>query len=271
MKKILFIAFALSLTVHAGGLNVQCGIPPLVSVVRAVGGDRVQTGSLMSSGQDPHVWSPSPKAVAGVRNADLFLTVGMPFENVVAEKLAAMNPDLRVMDVAEGLAVSGDPHVWMSLPSLSVMADVVEQALSAADPDGAAGYRANRELYQRGLAEAHERVTQKLAPFRGKTFYVYHPVFGFFAKDYDLNQGVVELDGKSPSPKQLLGLIRRAREEDVRVVFVQPQFSDKSARILAERIGGQVVQVNPLAEDTAAVIKQAAVSIAQAYAPRQKP
>jgi zinc transport system substrate-binding protein len=272
MKNRIFILITLlGAITQAAPLNVRCGIPPLTSVVKAVGGERVNVSSLMTGSQDPHTFSPSPKAVAGARAADLFFTVGMPFENTVVEKLKVMNPELQVVNLAEGITASGDPHVWMSLPVLAEMATVVEQALSRADPDGAEIYQSNGKAFQRQLAERHEALKLKLKPFQGVTFYVYHPVFGYFAQDYGLKQEAVELDGKTPSPKQLLGLIRRAREENVRIIFVQPQFSDKSARILAERIGGQVVPVNQLAEDPAAVIEQAAESIAHSYEPRHTP
>jgi zinc transport system substrate-binding protein len=256
----------LALTAQSAELTVQCGIPPLVSVVSAVGGDRVQVGSLMNSNQDPHTWSPSPKAVIEVRDADLFFTVGMPFEQTVAEKLAVMNPALRVVNVADTLNDSSDVHVWMSVSKLSMMSSVIETALSAADPEGALVYKKNRESYEQQLAETHERLKEKLAAVHGKTFYVYHPVFFYFARDYGLNQGVVELDGKSPSPKDLLALINRAREEHVRVLFVQPQFSQRPAKILADRIDGKVLSINPMAENPIDVIEQAADSLAEIYA-----
>lgn len=272
MKKILFTAvYGLFLAAQAAGLKIQCGVPPLAAVVRAVGGERVFVRSMMDGAQDPCVYSPSPKAVAEARDADIFLMAGLPFEAAVAEKLKQMNPGLTVVDTLSGMEISGDPHIWMSLPSLAKIAGEIERALSRADPAGAAFYQERLLKFTRQISARHEAVRQKLDPFRGATFYAYHPVLGHFAADYGLVQQTVELEGKSPSPKQLLGLIARAREEGVRTVFVQPQFSDKPARILAERIGGSVVPVNPLAEDTAAVIEQAAESIAQAYAPRQKP
>jgi zinc transport system substrate-binding protein len=269
MKKIGVIAIAgLAMTVRGAELKVWCGIPPLVSVVNAVGGDRVQVQSLMSSTQDPHTWSPSPKSVAGIRDADLFFTIGLPFEQTVAQKISGMNSMLRVVDAAAGFDTARDPHIWLSLPNLSALAGVVSDVLAEADPAGEPFYRQNCAVYQQRLQAKNVHLKQMLEPLRGKTFFVYHPVFGYFASDYGLKQGVVELEGKSPAPKQLLALINRARDEQVRVVFVQPQFNDNPARILTERIGGQVVPVNPLAEDTVAVIEQAAESIAHVYAPR---
>jgi zinc transport system substrate-binding protein len=231
-----------------------------------VAGGRAQVQSLMNSSQDPHAWSPTPKAVVSLREADLFFTVGMPFEQTVAQKLAGMNSGLRVVHAAKALDTASDPHVWLSLPNLSIIAGTVCDALTAADPAGAAVYGTNCALYQQRLEEKHAQLKQMLAPLKGRTFYVYHPVFGYFARDYGLQQGVVELDGKSPSPKDLLGLIHRAREEQVRVVFVQPQFNQRPADILAGRIGGKVVPLNPLQENPVEVLAQAADTLTQSYA-----
>jgi zinc transport system substrate-binding protein len=220
----------------------------------------------MNSAQDPHTWSPSPREVADARDADLFFTVGMPFEQTVAEKLAAMNPDLRVVNPARNIESAGDPHVWLSLINLATIAEAIEQALAAADPDGTELFRANRTAYQQMLQETHEQLTHRLEPLRGTAFFVYHPVFGYFARDYGLCQGVVEIDGKSPSPKALLSLIHQAREEQVRIVFVQPQFSRRPAEMIAGRIGGKVVPINPMLENPVAVIVQAADTLTEAYA-----
>jgi zinc transport system substrate-binding protein len=253
---------------QAAPLTVRCSIPPLVSVVNAVGGERVQVQSLMSSAQDPHTWSPSPREVADARDADLLFTVGMPFEQAVAEKLAAMNPDLRLVNTAQGLERESDPHVWLSLTNLAVIAESIEQALAAADPDGAALYRSRRMVYQQMLQKKHEQLMLRLAPLRGTAFFVYHPVFGYFATDYGLSQGIVEIDGKSPSPKALLNLIHQAREKKVRAVFVQPQFSQRAAEIIAGRIGGKVVPINPLGDDPVAVLMQAAQELEAVYGDR---
>jgi zinc transport system substrate-binding protein len=78
---------------------------------------------------------------------------------------------------------------------------------------------------------------------------VFHPAWGYFADTYGLEQVPIEIEGKDPKPAQLRELIEHARENDIKVVFVQPQFSTKSAELVAREIGGQVAFANPLAED----------------------
>jgi zinc transport system substrate-binding protein len=202
--------------------------------------------------------------VARARDADLFLTVGMEFELAVQGKLASLNSNMKTLDLAETVEKGGDLHVWLSLPLLSHMAERLEQELVRLDPDGQSVYRQNLTSYQERLASLDGALKKRLAPLRGTRFYVVHPAFGHFASDYGLKQAAVEVDGKSPTPKQLLSLIRRAREENVRVVFVQPQFDQRPAKMIADRINGRVVELNQLDEDPIGVIQTAAEEIERA-------
>jgi zinc transport system substrate-binding protein len=265
MKKLfLMVLVGVSLMARAADLNVWCSIPPLMSVARAVGGERVTVSCFMDGSQDPHSFSPSPKTVARAREADLFLTVGMPFETVVQERLRALSSGMQTLNLAQNVDHKGDMHVWLSLRLLSQMSAELEKVLSEIDPDGRAVYQSNLKQYQAKLDLAHQQLRERLEPLRGTSFYVYHPAFHHFAEDYGLRQKAVELDGKSPSPKQLLSLIRRAREENVKVIFVQPQFDRRPAQILAKKIGGRVVELNQLEADPVNVIQQAAQEIEHA-------
>jgi zinc transport system substrate-binding protein len=78
---------------------------------------------------------------------------------------------------------------------------------------------------------------------------VYHPSWGYFAADYGLNMISVEIEGKEPSAQDLTELVDLAKEKDVKVIFVQAQFSTRSAEVLAQEIGGEVVAVDPLAKN----------------------
>ena len=87
---------------------------------------------------------------------------------------------------------------------------------------------------------------------------VFHPAWGYFAHAYGLKQVPIEIEGKDPKPAQLKKLIQHARENNIKVVFVQPQFSTKSAKLVAREIGGQVAFADPLAEDWMANLREVA-------------
>ncbi len=87
---------------------------------------------------------------------------------------------------------------------------------------------------------------------------VFHPAWGYFADAYGLQQVPIEMEGKDPKPAQLKSLIQHARESDIKVIFVQPQFSTKSAQLVANEIGGQVVFADPLTADWLANLREVA-------------
>lgn len=164
-------------------------------------------------------------------------------------------------------AGDADPHVWLNPRNARAMAAAMARAFAAADPDHADEYRRNLAALQDDLDRLDARIARALAPLKGKEFLVYHPAFGYFAEAYGLRQVPVEIEGKEPSARQLADLVARARAGGIRVVFVQPQFSAKSAEALAAAIGGAVVPMDPLARDYAANLADVADKIRKALAP----
>ena len=160
-----------------------------------------------------------------------------------------------------------DPHVWLSPVNLIIMATAVEQALAEADPVNSASYEQNRKQVEEELTQLHQDLARILAPHKGASFYVFHPSFGYFANTYELKQYAVEVEGKTPTPRQLSRLISRAKKEGVKVIFVQPQFDSSSGQVIAQAIHGEVVPLNPLAEDVAANLRLIAERINSALSP----
>ena len=78
---------------------------------------------------------------------------------------------------------------------------------------------------------------------------VFHPSWGYFAHAYGLTQMAVEIEGKSPKPKELIGLINEAKEEKIKAIFTQPEFSDSMAKVMASELHIDVIKVSPLAEN----------------------
>jgi zinc transport system substrate-binding protein len=148
---------------------------------------------------------------------------------------------------------------------LKTQARTVAEALIEADPDNADAYRANLAALVKRIDAAHQRVAEQLAPHAGETLFVYHPAFGYFAEAYGLHQEAVEIEGKEPSPRELQRLVGEAKSDGVRVVFVQPQFDQRSARVVADAIGGTVKPLDPLAHDVIANVETMAVTVAEAF------
>ena len=102
------------------------------------------------------------------------------------------------------------------------------------------------------------------APDSTRRFLVFHPAFGYFTDAFDLQQRSVEIEGKAPTPRQLNRLIKDARAAKVKILFVQPQFDQKSARAVASAINGVVVRLDPLESDVLSNFQKIADEIEEA-------
>ncbi|MCA1944353.1 MAG: zinc ABC transporter substrate-binding protein [Desulfovibrio sp.] len=141
-----------------------------------------------------------------------------------------------------------DPHLWTSPRLVMQMAKTMAAALARKDPANAATYQANLDAFLKDVQALDDELTQLFAG-KGGRFMVYHPAWGYFARDYGLTQVSIELDGKEPSARELKNIIDEAKHAKVQLIFVQPQFSMKAAQTIARDIGAQVVPADPLAQD----------------------
>ena len=152
-----------------------------------------------------------------------------------------------------------DPHVWLSPPLVMVQARNILRALEIVDPVNRSAYERNYRDFIMELVVLDEEL-RKI--FAGKKedleFMVFHPAWGYFANSYGLEQVPIEIEGKEPKPAELKDIIEHARERDIKVIFVQPQFSSESAETIAQSIGGQVAVVDPLAADWADNLREVA-------------
>jgi zinc transport system substrate-binding protein len=159
-----------------------------------------------------------------------------------------------------------DPHIWLDPSLVKIQVAHIRDGLSAMDPQRADLYAANAAAFENELGKLDREIRSLLAPIpqEKRTFLVFHPSWGYFAKAYGLNQVSIEVDGKEPSPGDLERIIAFGKESGARVVFVQPQFSQKSAAVIAKQIGATVVHLDPLAADWAENMRSAAHALAEA-------
>lgn len=252
-------------------LSVFVSIPPQQYMVERIGGEHVTVHVLVHNQQDPHTFEPLPKQIMRLSQAKVFFIIGFPFETALINKIHAIAGSLKIIDTgkdvkkvpmegAHGLEDTGntpvhdhagepDPHIWLSLPLVKIQAQAIAAGLEQIDPAHTADYEHNLSVFLKDIDDTHKRITQMLTPYKGRSFYVFHPSFGYFARDYGLQQEAVEIEGKVPTPKQLAYLIEKAKAENIRIIFVQPQFDKKSVETIASSIGGRVVPLDSLEKD----------------------
>jgi zinc transport system substrate-binding protein len=247
-------------------------ILPYASFVERIGGDFVHVEVLVKPGSNPHLFEPTPRQMVALGEADVYFGIGFPFEERIMKKVKGANPNLLFVKTDEGISrrpldaplsrieemdahrhehEAGilDPHIWLSYREILVQAKNITKGLSAADPAHEAAYKKNFDRFTDELERVHKRLKKLFEPYRGRSFIVFHPAFGYFADTYGLVQVPIEIEGKSPTPRQIELLIEHARGKNVNIIFVSPQFDKKSAQTIADAIGGAVISINPLEKD----------------------
>jgi len=268
----------------AGTVPVVVSIQPQAFFVQHVGGTHVTVEVLVSPGGNPHTYEPTPRQIAALEAARIYFTIDMPFERPLVARIAAAFRDVRIVDTQAGIqrramtdhdehathakqerrADELDPHTWLDPTLARRQAGTIAEALEQADPAHAADYRRNLQGLQAELDALDTELAEALASLKGRRFFVFHPAYGYFASRYGLEQVPVEMEGKEPSARQLADLIGQAKAAGAKVIFVQPQFSTRGARAVAEAIGGAVVPMDDLAGDYVSNLRRMAQAVRQA-------
>jgi len=268
---LLFLGLIACLTLSAGKLTIFVSIAPMLEAVQAIGGPDVTVSQLVPPGSSPETFQPAPKTIASLGKSQTFFTIGVPFEQTLVPKLQASFPKLPIVDGSQGMKFrtfddgGKDPHVWLSISNMMRFADTVAQTLSKLDPENAASYQKRLLEYKALLKKLDDRTREMLAPLSGKSVLVYHPAFGYFLNEYGIEQKAIEEEGKEPSGSELKKTLQEARKMAPPAIFVQPQFSPRTAQTVAEELSCKVVKLDPLPAKLSTGLEAIAAAIAEAY------
>jgi zinc transport system substrate-binding protein len=270
-----------------GKLHVMVSILPQKYFVERVGGEYVDVGVMVEPGASPATYEPKPAQLKALSSAVAYFSIGVPFENAWLDKIAGANQEMMMVDTiagvermpmgahqhhdeegdeeeAEGEQAEGvlDPHVWLSPELVKVQSQAIYEALIELDPAHEAEYKANLDAFIVDVDALEADIRETLSGRKSDKFMVFHPSWGYFARDFGLEQIPVEVGGQEPSAQELAHLIEEAKEEGIQVVFAQPEFSTRDAETIAQEIGGEVLLISPLAPDWLENMRQ----VAQAFA-----
>jgi len=272
----------------ADEIGVVVTILPQVEFVENVGGEKVDVTVMVPLGAGPHTYEPLPSQMKALARAEMYAKVGsgVEFELVWLEKLVSTNKEIVVVDCSTGVQLiqmagnhnhedeepeeehdnpgAMDPHIWMSPLNAKIMVQNICDGLVQVDPGNRAFYEENRDAYLQELTELDQDIREGLSGVTNRRFMVYHPSFGYFAKEYNLTMLPVEEEGKEPTPAGIVHLIEQAKEDNIKVIFASPQFNPRSAEVIADEIGGSVVLIDSLAGDYIANLRTVLGELVQA-------
>ncbi|TDO03921.1 metal ABC transporter solute-binding protein, Zn/Mn family [Sunxiuqinia elliptica] len=284
MKQLFVFVFILAVACTARKTSekdlVTVSILPQKYIVEKIAGDLVDVQVLVPPGASPSTYSLVPSQMKDLSRSKVWLRIGkIGFEDAWHEKIEQGNPDLKVFDtsrMAEWIAaeeeVHGDhvhlhgidPHIWMSPEEVEQVAELTYQALADLYPDKSAAFNANFEAFRSEIDVLDEDLIRQFDGLENRKFIIFHPALTYLARDYGLEQVSLEIDGKEPSAKHMSQLVKTAKDEGIRVVFIQKEFDQENARQLAEELDGEVVQIDPLNENWEEQIREIAEKLIEA-------
>ncbi len=253
-------------TADNGKIDVLVSIIPQKEFVSSVGGDHVNVVELISPGASPATYVLTPADAVSIEKAEIYFRIGhIAFEKAHASRIESMNPGMIVVDTSEGIKLRFfseseeheheenhegiDPHLWLSPKSVIIQVGTIYETLAEYDPENAAEYRKNADAYIARLNELDSKLRQTMSGISTKKMLVFHPAWGYLADEYGFEQISIEKEGKEPIVQDVAHIIEEATEHDIKVIFVQSQFSTETAQSVAEQIKGVVVQIDPLSEN----------------------
>ena len=239
-------------------------LEPLRYFTEAIAGDNYEVVSMVPKGSSPESYDPTPQQLVNLSKSQAYFRIGyIGFEQAWMKKLKANCPNMKIYDTSKDINLirnkghwHGDhfheggvePHVWNSTQNALIIADNIYQALCELDSTHQEDYQKRLNVLKQTIRQTDANV-RTLLENADSTFLIYHPALSYFARDYGLKQVSIEEGGKEPSPAQLKALIETCRNENVHTIFVQQEFDQRNAQLIAHELGINIVSINPLSYD----------------------
>lgn len=268
---LLFVSLFMGVILNAAP-TVTVSIIPQKYFIEQITKDLVNVNVMVAPGSSSHTYEPKPAQMKELARSDAYFSIGDGFEKAWLPKFKSSNPKLVMVDSVKGIEKlpmvehhheeeaghkghghhdheeeTLDPHVWLDPILVKMQAKNMLDALVSLYPEHATTFTQNYEIFVASLDELDVLLKNTLENVKSRKFIIFHPSFGYFAQRYNLEQIAIEVSGKEPKPSELAKIIKEAKEENVKVVFVSPQFSQKSADTIAKQIGGKTLAIDPLA------------------------
>ena len=267
-------------------LDITVSILPQKYFVERIGGDTVEVNVMVEPGASPATYEPKPEQMKALSDAEAYLRIGVPFEKSWMSRIESANQQMKLVDLTQGIdrremshhhhhegeahnhdhhhgkeehdhdhheeekeTANLDPHIWLSPELVKKQAETIYTALVELNPEKETYYQENLTEFISDLENLDQNIEETLADLEQRTFMVFHPSWGYFAEEYNLEMIPIEVGGTEPSAAELSQFIKQAKAEEISVIFVQPQFGVRSAEAIAKSVNAEVLEIDPLAEN----------------------
>ncbi len=246
---------------------VFVSILPQKAFVDKLAGEFVDVQVMVGPGQSPATYEPTPRQMSLLDKARVYFAIGVPFEDIWVVKILETYPDVGMVLTQSDINrvpierhTHGeedehhehgtlDPHTWLNPNLVHKQIDTYVSVLSGLIPEQAEKIRANGESFKAELQSLDAYIRSGLSGIQNRSFIAFHPSWGYYTDEYNLEQIPIEKEGKEPSAKYLDEVIKIAGKKKIKTIVIQKQFSTTYARSVARAINAELIILDPLSDD----------------------
>lgn len=262
---------------------ILVSIAPYRFLTEQIAGEGFEVQTVVPAAANPHSFEPTAGQVAAMNRGQVWFRIGEPFEGKILPILLKHNAGLAVHDLRDGIELIADGHelscrhccmdhldrhIWLSPKLAGIQASMIERHLSERFPEQKELFQKNLALLLLNLGALDQEIQEILKPVEKRLILVSHPAFGYFCKEYDFEQLSVEYEGKDPRPKHLEAILKQAVLESMEVALALPQYNNKGAQLIAEKLHLPVHLIDPYSAEYFETMRKLAHLIADPYADR---
>lgn len=262
---------------------ILVSIAPYRFLTEQIAGDGFEVQTVVPVAANPHSFEPTSRQVSEMGRGVVWFRIGEPFEGKILPILMRHNGELAVRDLREGIELIEeehslgcthccmdhlDRHVWLSPKLAAKQAEMIAKGLSERFPEQRPMFESNLAVLREKLGTLDREIEEILKPVENRLILVSHPAFGYFCKEYDFEQLSVEYEGKDPRPKHLAEILDRAVTGSMEVALALPQYNNKGAQLIAEKMHVPVHLIDPYSAEYFETMRKLAHLIADPYADR---
>lgn len=260
-------------------------IEPQRHFLEQIVGDKFSINCVVPNGSNPESFDMAPSQMIAISKSKAYFKVGfLGIENTWIKNIGENNPDISFIDCSEGInpimehdcdheghehghAHHGheggvDPHTWSSPASARVLVDNMYKAVIEIDSLNKDYYNENYARVINEINATDSIIKSYIDKAPGRSFVIFHPALSYFSQEYGLEQLTIEHEGKNPSPTQLKKLVDKAKQDNVKAVFIQQEFDPKNSETVANELGVKPIPINLLSYDWSAEMIKIAKAIA---------
>jgi zinc transport system substrate-binding protein len=250
---------------------ISVSVLPQKYFAEAIAGSTIKVNVMIPPGASHSSYEPTARQMNLLTNSQAYLKIGhLDFELAWMPRFVGINTEMKIFDLSEGIdLITGkshqyhesenlhsnedtegvDPHIWMSPANVKKIAFNILNSLTSVYPADSSVFLTNYNAFIIQVDSVLALFNAQAEMLKGKSFIIYHPALAYLARDYGMEQIVLEFEGKEPPPAHIKSIIDLAKEKNIKYIFVQKQFSIDNSRSLANEINAEIIPINPVDED----------------------